>query len=78
VLNDWGAFVHTSPVYVTVAGRKPASRDDARFWIAWIERLAMMVEKRGRFSTEAKRQEVLDLFQKAIGVYRQVEARDGG
>lgn len=78
VLNDWGAFVHTSPVYVTVAGRKPASRDDARFWIAWIERLAMMVEKRGRFSTGAKRQEVLDLFQKAIGVYRQVEARDGG
>ncbi len=78
ILNDWGAFGHTSPVYVTVAGKKPASRDDARFWIAWIERLAQMVEKRGRFSTPAKKQEVLELFQKAIGVYRDVAARDGG
>ncbi|MBI3682889.1 MAG: CehA/McbA family metallohydrolase [Acidobacteria bacterium] len=74
IVNDWGAFAHTSPVYVTLDGKPAARREDAQFFLSWIDRLTEMVETRGRFSTPERKREVLELFQRAAGVYRKIAA----
>jgi hypothetical protein len=48
---------HSSPIYVQLAGRPTASRDDAKFFLAWIDRLSVELRQRDRLpSTEIKRQ----------------------
>jgi hypothetical protein len=78
ILNDVQAFAHSSPVYVSLGGKKIAHSEDARFYIDWIERLIARVEQRGRFSTAERRQEVVDLFRRALRVYRDIEREAGG
>lgn len=73
VLNDLQTFAHSSPVYVYLDDQPIASRDDLRFYIDWIEKLIARVKTRARFSTEARRQEVVDLFTKALEEYRRRE-----
>jgi TolB protein len=76
VLNDVQAFAHTSPVYISVGSKPVASAEDARFWIAWIDRLIAQVSERGRFSTAERRKEVIELFRRAQDIYRKI--RDQG
>ena len=74
VLNDAGAFAHSSPVYVYFGDQPIAFRGDVRFYIDWIERLIARVKDRGRFTTAERRAEVVALFERALGKYRQIEA----
>lgn len=70
ILNDTGAFAHTSPVYVSV-GRQPIRMaEDVKFYRDWIERLIERTETRGRFKTPENKAEVLALFRKALAFYR--------
>jgi hypothetical protein len=69
VINDANAFAHTSPVYVYLGGEPIRSQEDARFWMEWIDRLIERTAQRGRFSSAAQKQEVIELFQKAKAVY---------
>src|SRR5262249_8773924 len=43
VLNDIQAFAHTSPVYVQFGNERTAFKQDARFWIEWIDKLIAQV-----------------------------------
>jgi hypothetical protein len=70
IMNDTIAFAHTSPVYVTLAGRPVRVPDDVRFYREWVERLIARTEKSPRFATPERRQEVVALFQKALAWYR--------
>jgi hypothetical protein len=74
VLNDGGAFAHTSPVYVYMGDQPIAFRGDVRFYIDWVERLIARVKERGRFTTGERRAEVVALFERALQKYRQREA----
>ncbi|MCP5120455.1 MAG: hypothetical protein GY953_57410, partial [bacterium] len=47
------------------------SEEDLRFYVDWIDELIGRVESRGRFATEERKQEVVELFRKAQEVYRQ-------
>jgi hypothetical protein len=68
---DWnGAFAHTSPVYVTVGGAPIAKRDDAHYFVEWIERLIAVTESRARFPSEAERDGVVALFREGQAYYR--------
>ena len=69
VLNDLQAFAHSSPVYVTVAGERIRSAEDARFWVAWIDKLIAQVNTRGRFSTPERKKEVVDVCLRAREIY---------
>ncbi|MBI4910738.1 MAG: CehA/McbA family metallohydrolase [Acidobacteria bacterium] len=69
VLNDPGAFAHTSPVYVTVGGRKVLIREDARYFVGWIDRLKENTDRRGRFSKPEQKREVMELFERARKVF---------
>lgn len=74
VLNDAQAFAHTSPVYVYLGNQPIAFRSDLAFYMDWIERLIARVKERGRFETPERRQEVVDLFLRALDVYRKAGA----
>ena len=74
ILNDTQAYAHTSPVYVTVAGRPVHVADDVRFYREWVERLIARTETRGRFATPERKAEVLALFRKGLDWYRRAEA----
>jgi hypothetical protein len=70
VLNDTGLFGHTSPVYVKLDGQAIRSPEDAAFWRDWIDKLIQRVRERGRFSNEARKQEVVNLFSRARALYQ--------
>ncbi len=73
VVNDLQTFAHSSPVYVYLDGQPIGSRQDLRFYIAWIGKLIDRVQSRARFATEARRHEVVELFTKALDEYRRRE-----
>ena len=70
VLDSDGAFAHTSPIYVTVAGAPVASRDDAAYFVDWIERLIAVTEAKARFPSEADRDRVIAQFREGQAYYR--------
>jgi hypothetical protein len=72
---DGPAWAHTSPVYVTVAGRRIASRTDAEFFVDWIERMLRVVDARNRFARIEDRREVESLFRKAQDEFRKLAAQ---
>jgi len=69
VLNDTAAFAHTSPVYVYLNKQPIQSRDDAQFYVQWIDGLIQRTQQRGRFSTPERKREVVDLFTRAREIY---------
>ena len=73
ITNDTFVYAHTSPVYCYVGGRPIASRDDARFFVEWIDKLILMVEKRGRYQNDQQKREVVELFRKGQAYYKKME-----
>jgi TolB protein len=69
---DGAAWAHTSPVYVRVAGRGIASREDAAYFVAWIERMLRAVAARDRFAKAEDRRQVEALFRKAQDEFRKM------
>ena len=69
-------LVHTSPVYVEVAGRPIASASDAAFLRDWVARLMGEVRELGSFDRPADRTEVLDLFERARQIYARMASGD--
>ena len=58
-------FATTSPVYLTVAGIPPRSPDDARFFIAWVDRLREGAERHKAWNSLEEKASVLDLISRA-------------
>ncbi len=69
---DGPAWAHTSPVYVKVAGQEITSRQDAAYFVDWIEQLLRVVAARNRYASPANRREVETLFRKAQNEYRKM------
>jgi hypothetical protein len=65
-------FAHTSPVYVTVAGARVERREDAAYFVEWIDRLIAMCEEQGRFASKVEREHVTQLFLRAQEHYRKI------
>ena len=61
---DLYPYAVTSPIYVSVDGKPVRSREDADYFIAWIDRLIDHAAK-GEFNTEKEREIVLANFRKA-------------
>ncbi len=62
-------FATTSPVYLTMAGIPPRSPDDARFFIAWVDRLREGAERHSGYNSAAEKSAVLDLISRARAEY---------
>ncbi len=70
--NDRFVYAHTGPVYCLVGDRKIGSREDAQFFVEWIDKLIAMAEKRGRYKNEEQKREVIELFRKGRAYYEGV------
>jgi hypothetical protein len=68
-------FAHTSPVYVEVDGQSGVVREDAQFFIDWIDREIAFYKELPGFREPAHRQAMLDLFQSARKVYASLAGR---
>jgi len=73
---DGPAWAHTSPVYVTVAGGKIASRRDAEFFVGWIDQMLRVVAARDRYPSVEDRRQVEALFRKAQDEFRTLAGRN--
>lgn len=62
---DLYPFATTSPIYVTVADRPVRSRQDAEFFLKWIDRVQEDVNAHTGWNTVAERGSVLDQIAKA-------------
>ena len=67
-----GAWTHTSPVYVKMAGKRIASQQDAEYFVAWIEQMLRVVEARNRFASVENRRQVESLFRRAQDEFRKL------
>lgn len=62
---DLYPYAVTSPVYVSVDGKPKRSRDDADYFIAWVDRLIAYATNEAAFNTEDERAAVVANFRKA-------------
>jgi hypothetical protein len=65
-----GAYAHTSPVYLDVAGGHVAREADVRWCLAWLDRLEAVLREFGRFDAEEQYDDHLQLYERARNVYR--------
>jgi hypothetical protein len=68
-------FAHTSPVYVLLEGREIRSRDDADYYIRYMDKSIEWLEKEGKFARPSDKQATLDAFRE--GRARWLRRRDG-
>jgi hypothetical protein len=66
---DLYPFASTSPVYVSVAGAAIRSRDDALFFVRWVERVTAAAQAHAEWNTAAERDSVVALLREARAVY---------
>ena len=59
----------TSPVYLTVGGRPARSPGDARYFMAWIDRMRAAVEAHEDWNSDAERNETLAMLSRARAEY---------
>ena len=69
-------LAHTSPIYITVAGKPPASEKDAQYFLQWIDRLEAKLNERSRIPAPALRAHVESQLSAAREVYRKIAASD--
>jgi TolB protein len=62
-------YATTSPIYLTVDGKPPRSAEDARYFMAWIDRMRTTVESHKDWNTDGERQETLDMLARARAEY---------
>ena len=67
-LNEYGRpiFGHTSPVYLTVAGKAIRIEQDVQYLIAEIERAIATINQHARFLSDVDRKGVLDVYRRAM------------
>ena len=69
-------YAHTAPIYIDIAVSVLRSREDALFFLAWIDDLAVMVRTRDRIPDTKLRQHVDDQLDAARRVYARI-AKEG-
>jgi hypothetical protein len=62
---DLYPFASTSPVYVAVGNTPPACREDAEFFLGWINLLSQRVRADTNWNTAAEREQTLNTISRA-------------
>jgi hypothetical protein len=66
---DYYVYATTSPIYVTIAGRKPRVVQDARFFTAWVDRVAETTAAYPDWSSATEKARVLGRLAQARAVF---------
>jgi Tol biopolymer transport system component len=72
VLDNY-VYATTSPVYVTIDGRRPRSPEDARYFEAWIDRVAETTEAYPDWNNAGEKHDVLARLAQAKAVFAGLE-----
>jgi hypothetical protein len=72
VLDNY-AYATTSPVYVTVAGAKPRSPEDAKYFAAWIGRTMEITGAYPDWNSLREKELVMNRLREAIAIYEKME-----
>jgi hypothetical protein len=72
IVFDGPVWAHTSPVYVAIAGRPIGSRQDAEYFVDWVEQMLRVVDARNRYANVEHRQQVESLFRRAQKEFRRL------
>jgi TolB protein len=64
VLDNY-VYATTSPIYVDIAGRPPRSPDDARYFVAWIDRMSETTSLYPDWNGESEKRAVLERLAEA-------------
>jgi len=72
ILDDY-VYATTSPIYVSIAGRKPRSPADARYFAAWIDRVTESTAAHRDWNSAAERSLVLERLAKSKAVFVALE-----
>jgi TolB protein len=59
----------TSPIYVTVGGKKSVSHDDAEYFVAWMDRTMAMASKYAYWNSDAEKEVALRRLKAAREIY---------
>jgi len=66
---DLFPYATTSPIYLSVGGRPARSKEDAEYFMAWIDRTRDAVERHQEWNGADERREVLDMLARARAEY---------
>ena len=69
---DKYAYATTSPVYVTIAGKRAFSREDADYFKAWIDRTIEITEQYPDWNSPTEKQGVVKKLRDARAVYERM------
>jgi len=64
---------HTSPVYVTMAGRTRGNAKDAEDFINVIERLENWIKTKARFDNDSQKQTLLNVLDQGRNIYKAIK-----
>jgi len=67
------AYATTSPIYVSVADKKPRSPEDAKYFAAWIQRTIEVTEKYPDWNSPAEKELVMQRLRDAQKIYVAME-----
>ena len=67
---DLYPFASTSPTYVTVDGRPIRSREDARYFVTWINRLIEATELQDEWNTKDEREKTMKTLSQARDAFQ--------
>ncbi|MDE3202131.1 MAG: CehA/McbA family metallohydrolase [Acidobacteriota bacterium] len=68
VYDDY-IYATTSPIYIDVAGSKPHPKEDAAFFIKWIDRLTALADANTNWNTPAEKSSTLQMLRTARQIY---------
>jgi TolB protein len=68
ILDNY-VYATTSPIYVTVGGKKPASHEDAEYFVKWMDRTMAMASKYGYWNSDAEKGFALKRLGEAKKIY---------
>jgi TolB protein len=66
-------YATTSPIYVSVAGSKIQSEEDAAYFVAWIDRLSEAAKSNQDWNSDAEKQSVMTILDSARKIYAAME-----
>ena len=66
---DLYPYATTSPIYISVEGSKPKAKEDAAYFIAWIDQLIAAAQSNTDWNTDSEKATVLEQMAKARKVY---------
>jgi len=66
---DSYAYATTSPVYVTVGGKRAFAKEDADYFVAWIERTIQITDQYPDWNSAEEKQGVMKKLSDAKAIY---------